>query len=179
MNLEIVDNFLPKEVHRQMTQMIMTPNGKLPFYVSSVVADEDWDQKYDKRYNYQFEHTFFHHFTINQETFGVVAPLIKEIKPFSLQRVKVNMNPWTTEIIEHGMHIDSESPLAKSAVYYLNTNNGFTIFEDGTRVESIANRLVTFDSNVNHTGTTCTDKIFRSVINVVYVPGPTKKELRE
>ena len=172
MKIEVIDDFLPKEVHRKMTEAIMTPGGKLPLYISSVVADEDWNPEYNKKYNYQFMHVFFQHFTMNQETFGIVYPLIEKIKPFTLQRVKANLNPWTTEIIEHGMHIDSESPLAKSAVYYLNTNNGYTIFEDGTRVESVANRLVTFDSNTNHTGTTCTDKIFRGVINVVYVPGP-------
>jgi hypothetical protein len=175
MTVEVINNFLPKEIHRKITETVMTPSGKLPWYVSAVVADEDWNCKYDRKYNYQFTHTFFGNFTMNNETFPLIAPLIEKIKPFTLQRVKANLSPWTNEIIEHGMHIDSPSPLAKSAVYYLNTNNGLTIFEDGTKIESIANRLIIFDSKTNHTGTSCTDKIFRSVINVVYVEGEKRE----
>ena len=107
-----------------------------------------------------------------------------KLKPSASIRVKANLLTRTDEILQNAFHSDFDKHKknydnVKTAIFYLNTNNGKTIFEDGTRVESIANRLVTFDSNVNHTGTTCTDKIFRSVINVVYVPGPTKKELRE
>ena len=51
----------------------------------------------------------------------------------------------------------------------MNTNNGYTRFEDGTKVESVANRMVTFPNQMMHTGTTTTDSEYRLVINLNYV----------
>ena len=56
-----------------------------------------------------------------------------------------------------------------TAVFYINTNNGYTEFEDGTRSESIANRMVTFPANLKHRGTTCSDEKTRIVINFNYI----------
>ena len=52
-----------------------------------------------------------------------------------------------------------------TAILYINTNNGFTEFEDGVKVESIANRLVMFPSNFKHRGITQTDEQTRIMIN--------------
>ena len=41
-------------------------------------------------------------------------------------------------------------------------------FEDGTKVESVGNRLLTFPANMKHMGTSCTDQQFRIVINFNY-----------
>ena len=50
----------------------------------------------------------------------------------------------------------------------MNTNNGYTKFENGTKVESVANRMLTFSANMKHTGTSCTDEKRRIVINFNY-----------
>ena len=57
----------------------------------------------------------------------------------------------------------------KTSILYLNTNNGYTRFEDGTKVESVANRMVTFPNQMMHTGTTTTDSEYRLVLNLNYV----------
>ena len=54
------------------------------------------------------------------------------------------------------------------SIFYINTNNGYTKFEDGTIVKSFANRLLTFPSNLKHCGTSCTDERTRVVINFNY-----------
>ena len=43
-----------------------------------------------------------------------------------------------------------------------------TGFDDGTRVDSIENRLVTFDGSVPHSSSTCTDKKNRLVLAINY-----------
>ena len=48
------------------------------------------------------------------------------------------------------------------------TNNGYTLFEDGTKVDSVANRMVLFEGNRLHTGATQTDERFRYVVNFNY-----------
>ena len=50
----------------------------------------------------------------------------------------------------------------------MNTNNGYTIFEDGAKVESVANRMITFPANVKHKGTSCSDEKTRVNINFNY-----------
>ena len=50
----------------------------------------------------------------------------------------------------------------------MNSNNGYTYFEDGKKVKSVANRLLKFDNIKYHSGTTCTDKNQRVVININY-----------
>ena len=55
-----------------------------------------------------------------------------------------------------------------TSIFYVNTNNGYTKFEDGTKVESVANRMVIFPSNMKHIGTSCTDEKTRVVINFNY-----------
>ena len=42
----------------------------------------------------------------------------------------------------------------KTGIFYVNTCNGYTLFSDGTKVESIENRFVEFDSSIEHTGVT-------------------------
>ena len=168
MKIEIIDNYLSKDVHNRMLESFLRPNKSIPYDVCQIVPDEHWNSKYDRKYNFQLVHSFYQSHTPHK-TFQMVAPLIEKLNPFALIRVKANLNPFTNEIVEHGMHNDSEHPNAKSAVYYLNSNNGATVFEDGTRVESVANRIAIFNSNILHTGTTCTDKMFRGVVNVIYV----------
>ena len=85
----------------------------------------------------------------------------------NLIRVKLNLLTKTPEIIEHDYHRDNESSNALTSILYLNTNNGYTRFKD-QNVKSQANTLLTFPSATFHSGTTCTDKDFRLVLNVVY-----------
>ena len=58
--------------------------------------------------------------------------------------------------------------LLNTSILYLNTNDGYTIFEDGTKIESVENRLVTFDSHIKHSGTSCTNQKVRLVLNMNY-----------
>ena len=88
---------------------------------------------------------------------------------YSLIKIKSNLVTRTPTIVEHGYHIDlpdlKEYHNTKTAILYMNTNNGYTKFEDGSIVESVENRLVVFDSRIKHSGTTCTDEKTRVVIN--------------
>jgi hypothetical protein len=62
--------------------------------------------------------------------------------------------------------VDVRRPGASTGILYLNDNNGYTVFEDGTRVQSAANRFVEFDASLRHTGASCTDAPYRLVLNL-------------
>jgi hypothetical protein len=60
--------------------------------------------------------------------------------------------------------------LSKTAIFYLNTNDGYTIFEkDGEKIDSLENRMLIFDSSERHSGTNCTDQKYRAVINFNFI----------
>ena len=77
----------------------------------------------------------------------------------------------TPEIIETYMHTDiNDVENWKTALFYLNTNDGYTKFEHGEKVETVANRLVIFDGDILHCGTTHTNEKYIPVINFNYFP---------
>ena len=67
-------------------------------------------------------------------------------------RIKANLT-FKTPTIEPGpFHRDYAD--IKTAIFYINTNNGYTEFESGVRVSSVENRVCIFDSNLKHRGAT-------------------------
>ena len=59
-------------------------------------------------------------------------------------------------------------PCSTTAILYINTNNGYTKFKKGGKVKSVANRMLIFDSQLEHAGVTCTDALRRVVVNFNY-----------
>jgi hypothetical protein len=91
-----------------------------------------------------------------------------------LARIKLNLNHRLPEPYKYLFHWDGflEDHVAAqwtTSILYINTNNGYTEFEDGTKVDSVANRLVTFPANTKHRGVTQTDEQTRIVINFNYL----------
>jgi|688.fasta_scaffold03083_14 hypothetical protein len=169
MKVHIIDNFLPEEEFNQIKNFI---TGKtIPWYHGQVIEENipnisSIDCTTEE--NYQFSHIFY----IDDQAapfIGSISPLVDGIIQVgcrSLVRIKANLTLKTDEIIEHGFHVDYQDfDGGKTAIYYVNTNNGYTKFESGDTVDSLENRLVVFDGTMLHTGTTCTDKIGRYVIN--------------
>ena len=120
----------------------------------------------------QFVHTF--HIqgmqATTQERFSLMYPILNFIQPAGILRIKANLNQKTAEHYETGLHVDVMVPGSLTAIFYINTNNGYTYFEDGQKIESIENRMVMFPSNIPHAGATCTDEDRRVVLNLNYFP---------
>ena len=86
----------------------------------------------------------------------------------NINLVKGTHDIFGAEIKKFELHTDVSFD-CRTAVYYINSNNGYTYFENGEKVESVANRLVAFPSQMKHGGTTCTDTQTRVVINLNYL----------
>ena len=114
-----------------------------------------------------FYHLIYDQQNITSQWFNILGPVLYELNPKSLVRIKVNLFPKTIEIEEHGYNVDFPFECTTS-IFYLNTNNGYTKFEDGTVVESISNRLLTFSTLCKHTSSSCTDVEARVNINFNY-----------
>lgn len=169
-NYELIDNFLSPNDFEIVQTTLNSPD--FPWYLMKSVASMDEnDRLCEKKYNYQFVHAFYGNHTVNSNFYSlVIAPIITKLDPLAIIRIKANLNPCTDTIIKHGFHTDYDEPNITTAVFYVNTNNGKTYFDDGSYVSSIENRLIRFDSRISHTGTSCTDEQTRCVININYIP---------
>ena len=162
--MEIIDNFLKREEFNEL-QALMMLNNNLPWYYNDRVvrANNNPDE-------FQFTHNFYKGYQPHSPYYINLNPIILKLKPKAIIRIKANLLARTPKIIQFPLHVDFnyiESPFTTS-IFYLNTNNGHTIFEDGTKVESVANRMIIFPGDMSHTGTTCTDEQIRVVINFDY-----------
>ena len=143
----------------------------LPWYWSAVLLEDTYDGDLDD--NFQFCHSFYNHDYPQSPHIKYVENLMNKIIDTngarSFVRIKANLNPRTPKIIRHGFHVDiPRNDNVTTSIYYVNSNNGYTEFEDGTKIESVENRLVSFPAKMRHSGTTCTDKQARVVINFNY-----------
>ena len=88
-----------------------------------------------------------------------------------IDKFKVNCNYKTSDKNTGWFHTDYDDDRKHkmmTSILYINTNNGGTKFEDGTIVNSVANRLVTFDCSTQHAAVSCTDEARRIVVNINY-----------
>lgn len=172
-DIKIIDDYLDKDSFNDLQNAVL--HGNLLWNLSNEVASifENNQETCDEKYNYQFAHTLFDNALPPSPFAYIMNDFLNKLKPMLLIRAKLNINPGAENLVSHGLHIDilpeELAAVSSTCVFYLNTNNGYTIFDDGTKVESVENRIVIFPSNRYHSGTNCTDTKYRSVLNVNYI----------
>lgn len=161
-SLLVIDNFLPADTFKHLQDVMTGP--RFPWYLSK-------ETDYEGDGNYQFGYIFFD----DHDWYGdkqLILPFLEVIKPVAVRRIKANLQPPTSDIKTNQFHVDFHKPddaVITTAVFYVNDNDGKTIFETGEEVASVANRMVMFDGRLRHTGTTCTGNFPRIVINFNFV----------
>ena len=160
--VEVIDNFLPKDIFVEMQYKILS--NDFPWYYNNGIVGPHQKNKY------QFVHTFFNcdiNFSnLHNEYFNFIDPCLHKLGVKHLKRVKANLNPKTIFHRNGGFHCDIKN--VTTSIFYINTNNGWTKFKDGCKVECIENRMVIFDSNIEHAGFSCTDQKRKVVVNFNY-----------
>ena len=164
--MKIEDNFLKQEEFDKIQKLMGEPSPFPWFYADRIVFEDDVDK-------FQFIHAFYdNHMPMSPFT-NELDSIINIIQPFSIVKIRAKLLTRTPEIVESTFHVDiplSEENLKQwtTSIFYINTNNGYTKFEDGTIVESVANRMLSFPANMKHCGTSCTNERRRIVINFNY-----------
>tara|TARA_B100001057_G_C22264875_1_gene724668 strand:- start:5 stop:559 length:555 start_codon:yes stop_codon:yes gene_type:complete len=172
--MKVIDNFLPDDQFEDISKEIL---GKFfPWY---------WQEN---SHGYQLENGTWvnidnvpqltHCFTDDGKIFSNYFDTFKKSSLFyklnikDLAKFKVNCNYKTSEQKIGFFHTDYRGEdIIKditTSVFYLNSNNGGTKFEDGTFVKSVRNRMVTFDCSTKHAAVSCTDEHRRIVVNINY-----------
>ena len=155
MKLEIIDDLLPQTDFDTISRV----------FASRQVA---WTCVYNDptQTGVQFCHVLYAHFAPCSHIWPVLEPIHPVMKPHAYLRVKANLQPKAEKIIQNNFHIDFANCI--TSIFYLNSNNGYTLFEDGTKVDCVKNRIVTFPSSLYHSGVSTTDTGMKVVINFNY-----------
>ena len=162
--MKIIDNFLPNYQFKQLQSLFMESN--FPWYNNrEIVSGLETDLPllthtlFDKREPWN---------GISSGYFNSMQIFINKLKINELYRIKANLNFKTFFNRNTGWHSDPW-PNSKTAIFYMNTNNGCTKVRKNGRVRCVENRMVIFDSNLVHAGILSTNTKTRVVINFNYV----------
>lgn len=176
MKIRIVDDFLPRGDYLQIKEhLIDKPDIPYSFYEGKVYGKDANKNLQDSHMCHAFYHlNRFPHEPVTTQYLGLMLPIIARCRVLAIHRIKANLETYSgSEPYESEYHVDWENEEniksnMQAAIYYVNTNNGYTDFKDGEevrKVESVANRMVFFDAELSHRGVSSTDTRYRSVIN--------------
>lgn len=154
-----IDDFLPEKEFQEFLRYVT--DAEFPWHRGYKVTNSKEPSQI------QLRHVFKHPAYGVSNHYKGFTPI--ELKFNKVVKAKINLTFSSGEHKLGGWHRDYEEESDNTiAILYLNDNNGFTLLEDGTQIQSKANRLAIFD-NVSHTDVTQTDTEERIVLNIGFI----------
>ena len=156
----IQTSFLEENYFKEMQTHLFS--NDFPWYFHNSVA-------YEGEKDFVFAHILYYDKPNSDYYKLIVLPILDKlkVKEDKLIRAKVNGYTRNDTPIKHELHTDFKKQ-HEVCLLGMNTNNGYTEFEDGTNVNSVANRFVSFPGNTLHRGVSQTDTKAGIVINFNY-----------
>lgn len=161
MNYNIIDNFLPRSEFKVVKEVLLHPKFTWNYKEYKVDNNNNLG-KYSS-----FEHIFYEYNSPCSQEYECLSALLSKLKYKSLISIKANLYTNSKELVEYKSHVDHEFA-HNGAIFYINSNDGYTHIGEDIKVESVENRLLTFDSFKPHYGTNCTNAHKRININFNY-----------
>jgi hypothetical protein len=163
-NYKIIDNFLPEDQFKYLQNIVLSE--KFPYYF---IKSLNYNQKdVTEKSPFYFIHILYENYQIFSGNFNDFKPILNKLSTKALIRMKINLYPRTEKIVEHAFHSD-QGFSHKGCILYFNTCDGYTLLEDGTKIDTIENRVLLFDSGRPHASTSCTDVKARVNVNINYL----------
>ena len=168
MKYEVIDNFLDEEYFDSLVTLFTDKdkrgNDVMPwFFQSSISHDNVVEDKL-----FYMTHMLYNVNMPMSPLYEKIIPLLKKLEAKCLIRIKANLFPNTHTLHEHPMHTDFDFSHS-GALFSLNTCDGYTKLKDGTKIDSVANRVLLFDAGEEHCSTTTTNVAARFNININYI----------
>jgi hypothetical protein len=112
-------------------------------------------------------HTFFQDGQVSSSAMFLIDSIIKKLKIKKLLNVRANL--CLRGNTKCAWHTDkfTDNLKHKTAIYYVNSNNGYTEFEN-KKIKCEKNKIIVFDANKKHRAVGQTDTDTRMVINLNY-----------
>ena len=152
---EIIDNFLDIEDLENIKKVIL--NKEFLWAI-----EEDIEHK-----TLFLELTHYENNQPLSEFYNELVPIMKKINVLGLVKIKSSLyfgNTFRQSFKKEKSHKFSVG----TAIYYLNSNDGYTLLEDGSIIESRENRILLFEENDFYYETNCTDNTCRTNITFNY-----------
>lgn len=156
---KIIDNFLSPKDFLNIKNLIFS--NTFPWHYMSSILNYPNAESLEKLYF--FTHTFYKDYVPCSNSISILEPIIKKLNVKSFIKIQANLYPNVNKYLESKFHRDYDYS-HKGGVFYLNTNNGFTELDDGTKIQSIENRILLHDPFEFHKIVPCTDEKVRIVI---------------
>ena len=160
-------NFLPKRNFKEIQEFLMSIN--IPYYRNEWVGTPG-----DVSLSSLFTHLLVYNgdYTTGEDIQHLVMhPIINRLtkihRVIKVVRAKINVYPYQNEHMKSTYHIDQ---LTKHKVLLLpiNTNNGYTEFENGKIFNAVENNAIIFDGHERHRSVSQTDHSAKINININY-----------
>ena len=170
MKYKVIDNFLDKKYFDSLVELFIEKDGQdtseqLPWF---------YQREINTNHNVAKDNLFYMTSMLyegNQPTspfYKDLFPILLKLDVVCLLRIKANLYPSTETLQEHAMHSDRDYHHS-GAILSLNTCDGYTKLGDGTKINSVANRILLFDASDEHCSTTTTNVPARFNININYI----------
>ena len=178
--VKVIDNFLPRDTFLHIREGILD-TGFPWFFMDHTVDASDRERGGCK--NYKYSHLIYDSMLSSRKSYEwefntmvneFLKPFYEQLNPWMLMRVVAHSTTYTGDTsYVSDWHVDQHGPHTKTmraAVFCFNTCNARTCFLDGSEIESVENRLMTFPMRLQHRVRTATNVKRRVIINVNYFP---------
>ena len=164
---KVVDNYLDKDYLQHLKDIMVW--GQMPYQLCKTVSGSERSGEQSQYWYWYGTYVLYKNNEPASPAFDAIKALMQKIIDdnygYAFIRAKANFYPWTKNVFEHGGHTDYEFP-HYGAVLSLNTCDGFTRLHDGTKIESVENRMVFFDASKTHNSSTTSNESGRFNINL-------------
>tara|TARA_R110000782_G_scaffold231189_1_gene317580 strand:- start:37 stop:528 length:492 start_codon:yes stop_codon:yes gene_type:complete len=162
--VQVTKNFLEKKSFEDL-QNLITESEFAWFQRKTMVKGTSNNLGY-------FTHSFYNNHKINCDTyFKYIIPILDKLNSKAVIEVRANLTPSVFFKNKNSdFHTDNDFN-CKTAILYLNTCDGGTEFKIDNEIKFIKseeNKIVVFDSNIEHSGVTSKNANFRYIINFNY-----------
>ena len=166
MNHTVIDNFLSDDIFNPLNDYLN--DAHTPWFYKNKTTD------YKEKDISWFGNTFYEFFKpVNFKFDEFIPPILLKLKVRSLLRVQCNLTlkSESTKLSYTNWHVDYPYEDSKTAILYMNTNNGCTILKNDNKeyeINSVRNRILIFPTNTSHRIKLHNDTEKRIVINFNY-----------
>lgn len=150
---QIIDNLLEKEDFESLCSTILDKN-----FLWSINNSQESDTLFLELLHYTNHQPL-------SEFYNEVVPIMRKVQMLGLVEVKSNLyfgNTYTQSFKKEKQYDFSVG----TAIYYINSNDGYTMLEDGSKIESKENRILLFENSNWYYETNCTDNSCR--VNITF-----------
>jgi hypothetical protein len=165
--VQIFNNFLDQEVFLEIKKFIMSPRCQWR-YVNYIAHKDGRDNDNDGYFVHSFKdchpQTFEDRYPESPH-FPLIVKILDKIQYQNILRIRSSLYPRRDVQKPDPFHIDYNFP-HRVCIFYVNTNNGYTMFENGEKIPSVENQLATFDGSEKHCSVVQTDTPARYIVNI-------------